>query len=64
LENECQDIVEGSAPSETKEKTADTVRPEDVEEPATLSSLPAQTERIFIVCILWCAVMWKERWWQ
>jgi hypothetical protein len=57
-ENECKDTVEVSAPSEKKEETAHRVRAGDVKTPATLSSLPTQTERrIFIVCILWCVMM-------
>jgi hypothetical protein len=52
------DIVEGSVPSETKEETAHIVRAGDAEAPATVGSLPAQTEkRIFIVCILMCVMM-------
>jgi hypothetical protein len=62
LENECQNIVEGLAPSETKEETAHRVRTGDVGAPATLGSLPSPTERrIFIFCILGCVMMWKER---
>jgi hypothetical protein len=62
LENECQDTVEGSGPSEKKDENAHRVRDGDVKAPATLSSSPIQTERrIFIVCILWCIMIWKER---
>jgi hypothetical protein len=65
LENEHQNIVERLAPSETKEETAHRVGTGDVRARATLGILPALTKRkIFIVCILWCVIMWKERWWQ
>jgi hypothetical protein len=37
-ENECQDIVEMSAPSETKDKTARTIGAEDVGALATLGT--------------------------
>jgi hypothetical protein len=58
LKNECQDVVEWSAPSETKEETAHRVRAGDVGALATLGGLPTPTKRrIFIVCILLCVIM-------
>jgi hypothetical protein len=59
--NESQNIVERSAPSETKE-SAHRARDGDVGAPATLGSLPAQSERrTFIVCNLLCAIKGKRR---
>jgi hypothetical protein len=44
MENECQDIVEGSAPSETKEETAHRVGAGDIRAPVTLGSF-ARTDQ-------------------
>jgi hypothetical protein len=60
--NECQNIMEGLACSKMKEETACRVRARDVGALATLGSWPTLTKRrLFIVCILWCVMIWKER---
>jgi hypothetical protein len=51
MENECQDIVEGSAPSETKEETAHKVGARDVEAPVTLGSFTCTNKNNDVYCL-------------
>jgi hypothetical protein len=57
--------MEVAGPSEMNEVTAHTARAGDVRAQAAPGSLPSPNERrIFVVYILWCVMMWKERSWQ
>jgi hypothetical protein len=45
MENECQDIVEGSAPSETKEETAHRIGARDIRTPIILGSFACTNKK-------------------
>jgi hypothetical protein len=53
MENECQDIVEGSAPSKTKEETAHKVGAEDVGAWTSLGTFVLTNQRKMVVINLY-----------
>jgi uncharacterized cupin superfamily protein len=50
-ENECQDILEGSAPSETKEESAHRVRAGDVGATTTLGSFACTEQKRMMMVV-------------